>query len=51
MNRASEGETIVIDAKTIKAGKSMAYLDCELRKKENNVVIARGTQTKFIGFD
>lgn len=50
MNSASEGDTIVIDAKTIKAGKSMAYLDCELRKKDNNVVIARGTQTKFIGF-
>lgn len=51
MNRAVEGDTIVIDAKTIKAGKTMVYLDCELRNKDSNVIIARGTQTKFIGFN
>lgn len=50
LNRAAEGDTIVIDAKTIKAGKSLAYLECELRKKDNDAIIAKGTQTKFIGF-
>lgn len=51
MGRASEGDTIIVDANTIKAGKSMAFLDCVLRKKENDAIIAKGTQTKFIGFN
>lgn len=29
----------------------MAYLDCELRMKDSNVIIARGSHTKFIGFN
>lgn len=51
MARASEGDTIIVDANTIKAGKSMAFLDCVLRKKEDDTIVAKGTQTKFIGFD
>lgn len=51
LGRASEGDTIVVDAQAIKAGKSMAFLDCVLRKKEDDTIIAKGTQTKFIGFN
>lgn len=46
---AKEGETIVIDAKTIKAGRTLAYLECELRNKKDDSILARGLQTKFIG--
>lgn len=45
---AREGDTIVIDAKAIKTGKTLAYLECELRNKDNGQVIAKGSQTKYI---
>lgn len=46
---AREGEDIVVEAKTIKAGKTLAFLEVELKKKTTNDVVARGTHTKFIG--
>lgn len=46
---ARAGEDIVVDAKTIKAGKTLAFLEVELKKKSTNDIIARGTHTKFIG--
>lgn len=45
---AREGDTIVIDAKAVKTGKTLAYLECELRNKDNGQVIAKGSQTKYI---
>lgn len=45
---AREGDTVVIDAKTIKTGKTLAYLECELRNKNTGHIIAKGSQTKYI---
>lgn len=45
---AREGDTIVVDAQAVKAGKTLAYLECELRNKANNAIIAKGSQTKYI---
>lgn len=45
---AREGETVTIDAKTIKAGRTMAFLAVEIKKKDDGVVVARGSHTKFI---
>lgn len=49
LKAAKEGDVIVVDAKTEKAGKTLAYLECELRNKENGSIIAKGSQTKFVG--
>lgn len=48
MKSAHEGDTVVIDAKSLKAGKNIAFLECELRNKSNNQIIAKGTHTKFL---
>lgn len=45
---AREGDTIIVDAKAVKTGKTLAYLECELRNKDNGQIIAKGSQTKFI---
>lgn len=45
---AKEGDTIVIDAQTVKVGKTLAYVECELRNKESGKLIAKGSQTRFI---
>ncbi|XP_031638677.1 acyl-coenzyme A thioesterase 13-like [Contarinia nasturtii] len=45
---AREGDTVVIDAKAVKTGKTLAYLECELRNKENGQIIAKGSQTKYV---
>lgn len=46
---AREGDDIVIDAKTTKAGKTLAFLDVQIKKKDTDVVIATGSHTKFVG--
>ncbi|XP_046409893.1 acyl-coenzyme A thioesterase 13-like [Neodiprion fabricii] len=48
LNAASPGEVIVVDAKTCKAGKRLAFLEVELSKKDGGRLIARGQHTKFI---
>lgn len=45
---AREGDTVVIDATTVRAGKSLAYLECELRNKDTGQILAKGSQTKYI---
>lgn len=45
---AREGDTIEIDARTVKTGKTLAYLECELRNKTNGQIIAKGSQTKYV---
>ncbi len=49
MNAAKPGEEILIDARVIKSGRSLAFMDCEIRKKDDGKVILRGTHTKFVG--
>ncbi|XP_062543003.1 acyl-coenzyme A thioesterase 13-like [Armigeres subalbatus] len=46
---AREGDEVIIDANTIRAGKNLAFLECELRHKRDNSIIARGQHTKYIG--
>lgn len=45
---AREGDTVIVDAKAVKTGKTLAYLECELRNKANGQIIAKGSQTKYI---
>lgn len=46
---AKENDEIIIDAKTIKCGKTLAFLECEIRNKKCNSVLVRGSHTKFVG--
>ncbi|CAF1025729.1 unnamed protein product [Didymodactylos carnosus] len=48
LKAAKPGETIIIDAETIKLGKTLAFLNVELRNKKTNELIATGKHTKFL---
>ncbi|CAG2065631.1 unnamed protein product [Timema podura] len=47
MKAANLGDKILIDAKTLKAGKRLAFLEVEI-KKESGELIAKGSHTKFV---
>lgn len=49
MKAAKENDEIVIDARTIKRGRTLAFLECEIRNKKCNSVLVKGSHTKFIG--
>ncbi|XP_076650056.1 acyl-coenzyme A thioesterase 13 [Halictus rubicundus] len=49
MKPALPGETIVVDAKTIRAGKRLAFLSVDITKNDGKDIVAQGRQTKFIG--
>lgn len=42
------GEQIVIEAKTNKCGKTLAFLDVNIIHKASGELVARGSHTKFI---
>jgi len=46
---AKENDELVIDARTIKCGRTLAFLECEIRNKKNNTLLVRGSHTKFVG--
>ncbi|XP_065360257.1 acyl-coenzyme A thioesterase 13-like [Calliphora vicina] len=50
VSAAKEGEEIIVDANTLKVGKKMAFIDCVLKKKSNDAIVAKGGQTKFVDF-
>ncbi|XP_054733313.1 acyl-coenzyme A thioesterase 13-like isoform X2 [Anastrepha obliqua] len=47
LKAAKEGDDIIVSAKTLRAGKKLAFLECVLQKNDGTV-IAKGNQTKFI---
>lgn len=49
LKAAKVGEDILIDAKLIKRGRNLAFLTAEIRKKETDELLVRGSHTKFIG--
>ena len=48
LKNAVEGEDVIVEANTLKAGKSLAFTDCVLKKKKDGSIIAKGGQTKFV---
>lgn len=44
-----QGEKIVIDAETLKCGRSLAFLNVDIRKKEDDTLVAQGKHTKHVG--
>ncbi|KAL7298227.1 acyl-coenzyme A thioesterase 13-like [Trichogramma pretiosum] len=49
LKAAFPGDVISIDARTIKAGRTLAFLEVEITKKDCGSIVARGVHTKFIG--
>ncbi|XP_076066130.1 acyl-coenzyme A thioesterase 13-like [Oratosquilla oratoria] len=49
MNAAKSGDKLLIDANTVKLGKTLAFLKVDITNKETGRVIASGKHTKFVG--
>ena len=45
---ARPGETILLSAKTLKAGKTVAFLSVDVTNKEDGQLIAQGKHTKYL---
>lgn len=48
MKAAFPGEQVTVDAKTIRAGKTLAFLAVDLTKNDGKDIIAHGQHTKFV---
>lgn len=46
---AKENDELIIEANTIRCGKTLAFLECEIRNKKCNSIIVKGSHTKFVG--
>ncbi|XP_071446701.1 acyl-coenzyme A thioesterase 13-like [Hetaerina americana] len=46
---ATEGEEILIDAQTKRAGRTLAFLEVDITKKNSGELVATGSHVKFIG--
>lgn len=49
MKAALPGELVTVDARTIRAGKTLAFLAINLTKNDGKDVVAQGQHTKFVG--
>lgn len=48
LKAAKKGETLLIDAETVKLGRTLAFLSVEFRNKKNNELLATGKHTKYL---
>ena len=48
MKPARIGEEIIIEARALKAGRTMAFLECEIKNKDD-VLLVKGSHTKYLG--
>ncbi|KAF5278576.1 hypothetical protein FQA39_LY00618 [Lamprigera yunnana] len=48
INVAAEGDTLLFDSNTIKAGKNIAHLECLVTNKSTGLLIVKGNHTKYI---
>jgi len=49
LKAAFPGETVTVEAKTVRAGKNLAFLAVELTKNDGKDVVAHGQHTKYLG--
>lgn len=48
LNGIKKGETLVIEANTLKAGRTLAFLEVSIYNKNNNQLVATGKHTKYL---
>ncbi|XP_026819555.1 acyl-coenzyme A thioesterase 13-like [Rhopalosiphum maidis] len=49
LNSAKIGDRVVINSETVKLGRTLAFLKVTLLRKDDNVILAQGSHTKFVG--
>lgn len=49
LKSAAIGEDVVIEANTIKSGKTLAFLEVLIKKKSDGSLVAKGSHTKYVG--
>ena len=49
MKGTKRGQEIVIDANTLRVGRTMAFLTVDIRTKDGGQLLAQGRHTKNIG--
>ena len=47
MKPAAVGEEITIEAKALRTGRTLAFLECEIKNK-NKVLLVKGSHTKYV---
>lgn len=50
LKAAKEGDEVIVSAKTLRAGRKLAFIECVLMQKNDGAIIAKGGQTKFVDF-
>ncbi|XP_022919659.2 acyl-coenzyme A thioesterase 13-like [Onthophagus taurus] len=45
---AKVGDTILIDSKTLKVGKNLAFLSVEIKDKPSGTLLVKGSHTKYL---
>merc|ERR1719365_119790 len=48
MKPAALGEEIFVEAKTLRSGKTLAFLECEIRNQKQQLLV-KGSHTKYVG--
>ncbi|KAK9679010.1 Thioesterase superfamily [Popillia japonica] len=48
LSGAKPGDTVQIISETLKTGKSLAFLEVEIKNKETGLVLVKGSHTKYI---
>ncbi len=49
MKAAKIGDEILIEANVLRRGRTLAFLEVELRNKATNELLVKGSHTKFVG--
>ena len=49
LKAAKLGDEILIEANVLKRGRTLAFLEVELRKRSTNELLVKGSHTKYIG--
>lgn len=51
LNGAKLGDDVIVEASLSKVGKYLAFIDCTVRHKKDDLVIAKATHLKYVRFD
>ena len=49
MSAAPAGSTVIIDGRVLKVGRTLAFVEVELRRESDQKLLAQGRMTKFMG--
>lgn len=49
LKAAKVGEEILIEARILRRGRTLAFLECEIKNKDTGSLLVKGSHTKFVG--